>query len=77
MNEAGFDGLPESLVELHETLPTQVGFLSSRIEHFSPKSALEGGGSYYTFQIQGGANEFIDCPATRVWLKYALVKGWN
>lgn len=70
----GEDGLPIGLAELHNSIPTQVGYLSSRIEHFAPRSNFQSSGGFIKVEIEGGANEFIDTPATRVWFSFSLIK---
>lgn len=68
----GYDGIPDSLADLHSTRPTQVVLISSRREIFTPKSSIDTG-SFVKIQIQGGQNEFIDISETLLWIKMKIV----
>ena len=72
-SKLGYDGIAEDMGELHNTIPTQIGYKSKRREIFYPTAELNISSSI-TIKIKGAANEFIDINQTRLMGSLRLIK---
>ena len=72
MEVEGYDGIPEDLIQLHKTRPTQIAYLKSRRELFPPLDGFDD--NLIKIQIQGGANEVWIPNETRIWFRIAIYR---
>ena len=67
----GGDAVPE-ILDLHSTLPTQVGVVGSREEIINPKTTLDTSGVIH-FEIASSQNEMIDVCNTMILIESKIV----
>ena len=69
----GVDGIPEHLATVHASAPTQVALLSPREDIFFPTTAI-GNGRFFTIDIKGAQDEWLEVNETKILMGLRLVK---